>query len=132
MRPKAGRTERSQPATMPATSAPPAVESVSGTPPTFATSEPISAPITIAMPTNAMSATSVGRSATPSVLAAAVVSCVRPTSVRMSPRLIFVSRMMGIDVATAPRVIFRRNTPRVPGISASSASVLPSTSLLVT
>ena len=48
MRPKVGRTERSQPPTMPAISAPPAVDSVSGTPPTLKTSEPISAPITIA------------------------------------------------------------------------------------
>jgi hypothetical protein len=39
---------------------------------------------------------------------------------------------MGIVVAVAPRVIFRRNTPRAPGSRASSASVLPSTALLVT
>ena len=48
MRPKDGRTERSQPPTIPATSAPPAVDSVSGTPPILRTSEPNSAPITIA------------------------------------------------------------------------------------
>ena len=71
MRPKDGRTERSQPPMMPAISAPPAVDSVSGTPPTLKTSEPISAPMTIAAPMNATSATSVGRSATPSSLVAA-------------------------------------------------------------
>ena len=45
---------------------------------------------------NAMSVTSVGRSATPSILVAAVVSCVRPTSVRMSPRSILVFGRIGI------------------------------------
>ena len=48
MRPKNGRVERSQPNTIPAMSAPPAVDSVSGTPPTFKTSAPISAPSVIA------------------------------------------------------------------------------------
>ena len=37
-----------------------------------------------------------------------------------------------MSVAVAPRVIFRRNTPRANGICASSASVFPSTALLVT
>ena len=37
-----------------------------------------------------------------------------------------------MSVAVAPRVILRRNTPRAAGISASSASVLPSTALFVT
>ncbi len=37
-----------------------------------------------------------------------------------------------MSVAVAPRVILRRNTPRAAGIWASSASVLPSTSLLLT
>ena len=81
---------------------------------------------------NATSATSVARSATPSSLVAALVSCVRPTIVRRSPRWIVVFARMGIEVAVAPRVIFRRKTPRVSGIWASSASVLPSTALLVT
>ena len=44
MRPNVGRTERSQPKTSPANSAPPAVDKVIGIPPTFQTSEPISAP----------------------------------------------------------------------------------------
>ena len=44
MRPNVGRIERNQPATIPAMSAPPAVDSVIGTPPTFNTSAPISAP----------------------------------------------------------------------------------------
>ena len=48
MRPNVGRTERNHPATIPAMSAPPAVDSVSGTPPIFNTSEPISAPTTMA------------------------------------------------------------------------------------
>ena len=108
------------------------MDSVSGTPPTFKTSEPISAPSTIAAPMNATSATSVGRSATPSSFAAAAVSCVRPTRVRMSPRSIVVFGRIGIVVAVAPRVILRRKTPRAPGSWASSASVLPSTALLVT
>ena len=47
MRPKVGRTERSQPPMIPAMSAPPAVDSVSGTPPMLRTSEPNRAPITI-------------------------------------------------------------------------------------
>ena len=81
---------------------------------------------------NATSATSVGRSATPSSLVAAFVSCVRPTRVRRSPRSIVVFGRMGIVVAVAPRVIFRRKTPRAAGILASSASVLPSTALLLT
>ena len=46
MRPKLGRTERSHPPMMPAMSAPPAVDSVSGTPAMLKTSEPIRAPIT--------------------------------------------------------------------------------------
>ncbi len=120
MRPKNGRTERSQPKTSPAMSAPPAVDSVNGTPPTFHTSAPISAPSVIAPPMKATSATSVGRSGTPSTLAAAVVSWVRPTIVRMSPRWIVVFGRMGIVVAVAPRVIFRRNTPRAAGSWASS------------
>ena len=36
-----------------------------------------------------------------------------------------------MDVATAPRVIFRRKTPRAPGWCAISARVFPSTSFLV-
>ena len=62
MRPNVGRTERNQPHTSPAISAPPAVESVIGTPPTFQTSAPISAPTVMPAPINATSATSVGRS----------------------------------------------------------------------
>ena len=62
-----------------------------------------------------MSVTSVGRSATPSILVAAVVSAVRPTRVSKSPRLISVLGRMGISVAVAPRVILRRNTPRAAG-----------------
>ena len=59
MRPKVGRTERSHPPTIPATSAPPAVDSVRGTPPTWRTSAPISPPMTIAAPMNATSDMSV-------------------------------------------------------------------------
>ena len=86
MRPKEGRVERSQPRTSPAMSAPPAVDKVSGTPRTFQTSAPTKAPTAIPAPIKATSAMSVGRSATPSILAVAEVSCVRPTIVRMSPR----------------------------------------------
>ena len=132
MRPKNGRVERSQPKTRPAMSAPPAVDSVRGTPATFRTRAPISAPSVTAAPTNAMSATSLGRSGTPSTLAMAEVSWVRPTRVRMSPRLILVLGRMGMEVATAPRTIFDRKTLRAAGSPASSARVLPSTSLLVT
>src|SRR5215831_6868984 len=39
---------------------------------------------------------------------------------------------MGIDVAVAPRAIFLKKTPRAAGITAISARVFPSTSLLVT
>src|SRR5258705_12693873 len=106
--PKDGRVERSHPSTSPAMSAPPAVESVSGTPPTFRTSAPTSAPTAIPAPMNATSATSVGRSATPNDLAAAPVSDVRPTRVTMSPRWSCVFGKIGIVVAVAPRVIFRR------------------------
>src|SRR5512133_3875361 len=115
MRPNFGRTERSHPPTIPAMSAPPAVDSVSGAPATLKTSEPINAPTTIAAPTNAMSVTSVGRSATPSILVAAAISSVRPTRVSKSPRLTSVLGRMGISVAVAPRVILRRNTPRAAG-----------------
>ena len=132
MRPKNGRVERSQPNTMPEMSAPPAVDSVSGTPATFQTSAPTSAPTVMAPPMKATSATSVGRSGTPRSLAAAAVSWVRPIRVRMSPRLICVFGRMGIETAVAPRVIFLRNTPRALGRWASSASVFPSTALLVT
>ena len=125
MRPNVGRTERSQPKISPANSAPPAVDNVIGTPPTFHTSAPINAPIVMAPPMNATSATSVGRSATPSILIAAAVSCDRPTIVRMSPRQIMVLGRMGIDVATAPRMIFRRNTPRAPGILRHFGQCLP-------
>ena len=41
-------------------------------------------------------------------LVATVTSWVRPTRVRMSPRLISVSGRIGISVAVAPRVILRR------------------------
>src|SRR5207253_6030361 len=47
MRPNFGRTERSQPPMIPAISAPPAVDRVSGAPATLKTSEPINAPTTI-------------------------------------------------------------------------------------
>ena len=108
------------------------VDNVIGNPPTFQTRAPMSAPTAIAPPMNATSATSVGRSATPSILVATAVSWVRPTTVRMSPRQIVVFGRIGIEVATAPRVILRRNTPRAPGSCATSASDFPSTSLLVT
>ena len=124
MCPNNGRTERNHPNTIPAMSAPPAVDSVSGTPFTLKTSEPSSAPSTIAAPMNATSATSVRRSATPSSLVAALMSCVRPTRVRMSPRWILVFGRMGISVAVAPRVIFRRKTPRDSGRLASSSQRL--------
>ena len=132
IRPKNGRVERSQPKTRPEMRAPPAVDRVSGTPPTFHTSAPMSAPSVMAPPMKATSATSLGRSGTPRSLVAAEVSEVRPTSVRMSPRWICVLGRMGIDVATAPRVIVRRKTPRALGSCASSARVLPSTALFVT
>ena len=43
--PKKGRVERSHPSTSPAMSAPPAVDRVKGTPPSFQTRAPISAPV---------------------------------------------------------------------------------------
>src|SRR5215470_15686687 len=45
IRPKVGWTERSQPKKMPAISAPPEVDNVRGTPPTFQTKAPMSAPM---------------------------------------------------------------------------------------
>src|SRR5689334_18051935 len=62
IRPNVGRTERSQPKKMPEISAPPEVDNVRGTPPTFQTKAPTSAPRAIAAPMNATSATSVARS----------------------------------------------------------------------
>ena len=59
MCPNVGRTERSQPKKRPAIKAPPEVESVSGTPPTLATSAPRRAPMVMAAPMNMTSATSV-------------------------------------------------------------------------
>src|SRR6202790_2570188 len=50
IRPKVGRTERSQPKKRPAIKTPPEVESVSGTLPTLYTIAPSSAPIVIAAP----------------------------------------------------------------------------------
>src|SRR4026209_1024519 len=64
-RPKNGLVDRSQPNTRPEMRAPPAVDRVSGTPPTFQTSAPTSAPRGIAPPLNATSATSDGRPGTP-------------------------------------------------------------------
>ena len=58
IRPKVGRVERSQPNTIPEINAPPAVDKVRGIPATFQTSAPTSAPIVIAPPMNATSATS--------------------------------------------------------------------------
>ena len=49
-----------------------------------------------------------------------------------SPRWTVVFGNTGMSVAVAPRVIFRRKTPRALGRWASSVSVLPSTALLVT
>src|SRR5271169_498921 len=132
MRPKVGWTARSQPNTIPAISAPPAVESVTGAAPILTTMAPISAPMTMAKPTNAMSATLLGRSSTPRTLAAAVVSCVRPTMVTTSPRCSLVFGSTGMTVSVGPRLIFRIYTPRACGSVLSSSSVLPSTFLLVT
>ncbi|MNY62436.1 hypothetical protein D3C86_1992430 [compost metagenome] len=53
---------RNQPNTIPAISAPPAVESVSGMPLMLTTIAPIKAPTVIASETNATSVTVVGRS----------------------------------------------------------------------
>ena len=47
---------------------------------------------------------------------ATLVSCVRPTIVNRSPRSTVVFARMGIEVAVAPRVIFRRKTPRISGM----------------
>ena len=85
MRPNVGCTERNHPQTSPEMSAPPAVDSVSGTAAIFQTNAPTSAPIAMPAPMNATSATSVGRSAAPRVLVAAAMSWVRPTRLRMSP-----------------------------------------------
>src|SRR5579864_258823 len=62
IRPKVGRTERSQPKKRPAINAPPEVDKVSGTLPILYSTAPRSAPIVIAAPINATSATSVARS----------------------------------------------------------------------
>ena len=69
MRPNVGRTERSQPNTSPANSAPPAVDSVIGTPADLPDQRADQRADRDAPPMNATSATSVGRSATPSILA---------------------------------------------------------------
>src|SRR5262245_17515337 len=63
IRPTVGLTERSHPKNSPETNAPPEVDSVSGTLPIFQTRAPTSAPMAIAAPMNATSATSVARSA---------------------------------------------------------------------
>lgn len=86
MRPNDGLTERSQPKISPEMETPPAVEIVNGTPLILRTIAPTSAPRVIAAPMNATSATSLARSNTPNTFAAAVVSWVRPTMVRISPR----------------------------------------------
>src|SRR6185295_3597097 len=62
MRPNVGRTDRSHPKNSPEIKAPPEVESVSGTLPILYTMAPSRAPIVIAAPMNATSATSVTRS----------------------------------------------------------------------
>src|ERR1700749_3554469 len=62
IRPNVGRTERSHPKKMPEISAPPEVDRGSGTLPIFQTKAPTSAPMAIAAPMNATSATSVARS----------------------------------------------------------------------
>ncbi|MNN03721.1 hypothetical protein D3C81_1164250 [compost metagenome] len=62
MRPKVGWMARYQPKMMPAISAPPAVDSVSGMPDTFSTMAPIRAPAVIASDMKATSVTVVGRS----------------------------------------------------------------------
>src|SRR6202043_2382901 len=62
IRPKVGRTERNHPKKRPAINTPPEVETVSGTLPTLYTTAPSRAPIAIAPPINATSATSVTRS----------------------------------------------------------------------
>ena len=79
-----------------------------------------------------MSVTSVARSATPSNLTVLLVSCVRPTMVRTSPRCTVVVGRIGMSVAVAPRVILRRKTPRVSGTCTRSISALPSSALLLT
>src|SRR5262245_24465284 len=63
MRPNVGRTERSQPNTMPAISAPPEVDRVRGTLPIFQTNAPARAPMAMAAPMNITSAMSVALSA---------------------------------------------------------------------
>ena len=100
MRPKNGRVERSQPKTIPETSAPPAVDSQRH-PGTFQTREPTSAPIVIAAPMNATSATSVGRSGNAQQLGGGR-GVLGATTVGMSPRWIVVFGRMGISVAVAP------------------------------
>src|SRR6516165_1558196 len=62
IRPKVGRTERNQPKKRPEINAPPVVDRVSGTLPILSTTEPSSAPMPIAVPIKATSATSVARS----------------------------------------------------------------------
>ena len=133
MRPKVGFTERSQPNTRPEISAPPAVESVSGTPLTRSTTAPINAPKVIAPAIKATSATSLGRSGTPNSFTPASVSCCRPTIVRMSPRWIFVFGQDRDDRWPWHRARSGAGTHR--GHRATRPAppvVLPSTALLVT
>ena len=62
MRPKVGRTERSQPKTRPMMSAPPLAVRLSGTPPTVTDSRPNSPPTRMPRPTKTTSVSLDGRS----------------------------------------------------------------------
>ena len=117
MRPKDGRTERSQPNTIPR-SLPPAVEI--GRPAHLQDQRADQrARLPVAAPMNATSATSVSRSATPASLTAAV-SCVRPDDGEDVATLDLGVRQDGDVVAVAPRVIFSGTTPRAAGFATSS------------
>ena len=115
MRPKVGRTERSQPKKRPAISAPPEVESVSGTPPTLKTSAPIRAPMAMPTPMKTTSVTSVARSGWPSALVAGGDVLGAPDKREDVAAVELGVGRMGMSVAVAPRRILRRKTPRAPG-----------------
>src|SRR5436190_8135174 len=78
MRPKVGRTPRSQPMMMPAISAPPDVDSVIGMPLIGTTMAPIRPPMSMPRPTNTMSVAFVGLSAYPRFLTASATAAPEP------------------------------------------------------
>ena len=130
IRPKDGRTERSQPNTSPITRAPPLAVRVSGSPPIVSDSRPTNPPRTMPVPTKIISVVCVGQSGYPSMSAARSTSVFVPISVRTSPRSRRISGMMGIS--SPARTSFLRNTPRAMSRRPISASGRPVSVRLVT